>query len=201
MRAALRTATDLVLLFGAALLVRIPQLLGDGRLLDGDEAIVGLMARRLLVAGEAPLVFWGQRYGLSVVEAGAVSGSYGVLGYGDLAVRVGSLVVFALGAFCFLRALLRLDPTRPGRARILALLLVTAPAWGVWALKARGGYGTALAGTFLALYLGLVAAERRRALWPFLAGAAVGLAGAAQPLWLPGAALLTAAALGGRSAP
>ena len=55
----------------AIVLTRLPQLLGDNLYLDGDEAILGLMAKHVSEGRHWSLCFCGQGYGLSILEAGA----------------------------------------------------------------------------------------------------------------------------------
>lgn len=81
-----RTAFYALALVVASLLSRLPQLLSPNLLLDGDEATLGLMAKALAHGRELPIFFWGQRYGFSLVEAGA----------GALAFRLGGVSAIAL---------------------------------------------------------------------------------------------------------
>jgi hypothetical protein len=57
-----RYAAILVVAAGVS---RLPQLTSPHLLLDGDEAILGLMAKHLAEGREAPIFFYGQAYGLS----------------------------------------------------------------------------------------------------------------------------------------
>ena len=50
-------------LIGTGAAARMPQLLSRNLLLEGDECILGLMARHLAAGREFPLFFYGQRYG------------------------------------------------------------------------------------------------------------------------------------------
>ncbi|MEZ5283502.1 MAG: hypothetical protein R2712_01585 [Vicinamibacterales bacterium] len=50
---------------------RLPQLLSPHLFLDGDEAVIGLMARHVADGRALPLFFYGQNYGLALFEAGA----------------------------------------------------------------------------------------------------------------------------------
>src|SRR5262245_26678022 len=53
----------------AVLALRLPWLLSPGFILDGDESIVGLMARHIAQGRELPVFFWGQaHYGFSLLE-------------------------------------------------------------------------------------------------------------------------------------
>jgi len=48
---------------------RLPQLLSRNLLLEGDECILGLMGMHVAQGREFPIFFYGQKYGLSIVEA------------------------------------------------------------------------------------------------------------------------------------
>ncbi len=61
-----------------AVAVRLPHLLGGHVALDGDESIVGLMARDLLEGKRLPIFFYGQRYGLAL-RLDVVAGRHFVL--------------------------------------------------------------------------------------------------------------------------
>lgn len=52
---------------------RLPQILSSNLFLDGDECIVGLMAKHLFEGIEFPLYFYGQFYGFSLLEVGFIS--------------------------------------------------------------------------------------------------------------------------------
>src|SRR5262245_17158176 len=58
-----RQLTTLVVLLCVALLLLGSVLLTSQRYEDGDEGVVGIMARHVLTKGEHPLFFYGQLYG------------------------------------------------------------------------------------------------------------------------------------------
>src|SRR5262249_9449128 len=71
----------LPLLFVAvAVAVRLPHLLGGHVALDGDESIVGLMARDLLEGRRVPVFFYGQRYGLALFEVAPLAAAFRLFG-------------------------------------------------------------------------------------------------------------------------
>lgn len=70
---------------------RIPLFYPDSAILDGDEAILGLMSFSQLENGEMPWFFWGQRYGFTFVEVSAISCFQFLLGYHDYAVKLAML--------------------------------------------------------------------------------------------------------------
>ena len=72
---------------------RLPQLRSPNLLADGDECVLGLMAKYVAQGKEFPLFFYGQHYALSSVEAAA--GALGFLGFGVSAVSL-KLAMLAL---------------------------------------------------------------------------------------------------------
>jgi hypothetical protein len=168
----------------AIVLTRLPQLLGENLYLDGDEAILGLMAKHVSEGRAWPVFFYGQAYGLSIVEAGTGALLFALLGVSDLALRIGMLALWSVGWIGFVLTLRRLDATRETSA--FAALLLLCPAWGTWSLLARGGYVTAFALTHLLLWA-LVALQRERSAKPHALlwmGVGLALLALAQPLWL-----------------
>ena len=53
----------------AAVVTRLPQLTSPALLLDGDEAVLGLMSLHITQGQAWPWFFYGQTYGLATVEA------------------------------------------------------------------------------------------------------------------------------------
>ena len=120
-----------VLLVGIA--SRLPQLLSPHLILDGDEAIVGLMAKHITEGKPVTLYFYGQKYGFAYFEALAGALSFKLFGYGALQLK-SAMLVFWLGALAFFY-LAAAKLTTPFRGFLLALLFALFPAWAVWSLK------------------------------------------------------------------
>jgi len=178
-----RLATIGAFFLAASLLYvsRLP-LLWSGRLVpDGDEAIAGLMALRLLDAGEVPVFFWGQNYGFATLETGVATIFFALFGVSATALKAAMLVLWAAGGAFLSLAARRLAGGGAGFAAIA--LLAASPAWGEWAMKARGGYLTAFLLSAIVIW---ALAPRRNSppllLWTAL-GAGVTLVYLAQPLW------------------
>ncbi len=168
----------------AIVLTRIPQLLSDNLYLDGDEAILGLMAKHVSEGRHGSLFFYGQGYGLSILESGAGALLFLLLGVSDLALRVAMLALWSVGWIGFALTLRGIDATRASTAS--AALLLLCPAWATWSMLARGGYVTAFLLTHLLLWA-LVTLQHERGAKPlaFLwMGVGVALLALAQPLWL-----------------
>ncbi len=174
------------LILGAAgiFLTRLPQFFGESAALDGDEAIVGLMAKHAAEGRELPLFFYGQRYGLTILEAGAAALFFSTFGVSAASLRLSVLVLWALGWIGLTLALWRMSPNSPGYRS--AALLILCPAWSAWSMLARGGYVTAFLLTALCLLLlALIESGRahRWSIWGCL-GVGIGSLYYAQPIWV-----------------
>lgn len=171
------------MLAGIAVVARLPQLLSPNLLAEGDECIAGLMAMHVARGHDFPLFFYGQRYGLAIVETSVAAGSFVLFGAGPIALKGAILAIWIAGAAFYFRAFTRVLGTV--RSFWITLLLVLMPAWAATSMKAWSGYATAFAVTGLVFDLVTVSTERRAAAWT-ATGAASALVYFAQPLWLPG---------------
>lgn len=169
----------------ATFLTRLPQLTGPHLLLDGDEAVLSLMARRAARFEGFPLYFDGQKYGFSSLETASVALHYLAFGASAVTLKIATLWIWIAGAVALCFCLVRAGGMRAGW--IGAVLIVCCPGWGVWSMEARGGYVTAfLFAALFRLTLACEAAEspgpvRRRTAFAaalFATGAAI-----AQPIW------------------
>ncbi len=199
--------TRLVALATLAFGSRLPQLLSPNLLVDGDESVLGLMAKHLAERRELPLFFWGQRYGFSTIEAALAAGAFRIAGVGPVALKVAMLLLWIAGLLCLCRALAAI--VGDTRAFWISCALVLNPAWAVWSMKARGGYLTAFTATSMLLWIVIpfIAAgdgepatadgrrDRETPLRWMAAGALTAVIWLAQPIWLPGIAPIVAWAL------
>jgi hypothetical protein len=171
-------------LIATCVISRLPQLLSPNLLVDGDEATLGLMARHLAHARELPVFFWGQRYGLSTIEAGLGAVAFVVAGTGAVQLKVAMLALWTAGVvFLFLA---QVGVIGLNRSLWITALIVLGPGWAVWSMKARGGYLTAFAATAMLIWL-LAGRQRLTTRNWVAAGVLIALAYVAQPLWVPGA--------------
>jgi hypothetical protein len=142
--------------------------------IDGDEAVVGLMARHIAFLGERPVFYWGQPY-LGSLEAFTAAPLFRLF---DSSTPLLKLVptAYSLG-FLALSALFARQVFGIGAGLATAAYLALPPAmWAVWSTKARGGYAEVLflGQALLVVTLALARSPNRRLamLWGLLAGLA-----------------------------
>ena len=126
------------LVFVAALGLRIALLLTSQSHVDGDEAVVGIMARHV-VQGARPLLFYGQGYGGgAAIEAYLAAVPFVLAGASSVALKSVSLALSML-ALALVHAL---TFRRLGGPVALAAVVILASATALleWNLKTRGGY-------------------------------------------------------------
>ena len=180
---ALPTWACLLVFAAVALLSRLPQLFSRNLLLEGDECILGLMGMHLAKGREFPIFFYGQRYGLSIIEAPAAAVSFLIAGAGPVPLKLAMLSLWTAGTAFYFLAFSRVLGI--ARSFWITLLLVLMPAWAATSMKAWSGYITAYCLTGAVIYL-IAANENRKRLPWFVAGATSALVYFAHPLWLPG---------------
>jgi hypothetical protein len=172
------------------IITRIPQLISPHLILDGDECVVAVMAKHIMHGKGFPLYFYGQAYGLSIIEVLFIIPFYWVLGMSTLAVKLSMLTLWITGVVFFYKALVQIDKTRSTLALLITLLLVCSPAWAVWSMKARGGYLTAFTLTSIVLYLMFHERHGKRLGTYIICGLLVPIIYEAQMLWIPSLLLL-----------
>lgn len=133
------------------------------RVLDSDEAVVGLMARHLVHGREFPVMYWGQGYG-GTIEPMVSAALFAVFGSSVLALKATSLILSAVATLLLVPVGTRLVGARAARLGAAAFWVSTAN-YIVWSTKARGFYWALM---ILGLLVVLVATrladhpERRR---------------------------------------
>jgi hypothetical protein len=190
---------SIVILVALCLVSRLPQLLSRNLMVDGDEAIVGLMANHFAFRHEIPLFFWGQQYGLSTIEAGLAGIVFRLFGLGPIALKVSMLGLWTIGVLFLLHAALNIVGER--RAFWLATVFVLTPMWALWSMKARGGYLTSFTASSALLWLITRERDRQTVSSWFAAGVLTSIIYLAQPLWLPGLVPIVVVALVRRRSP
>src|SRR5919204_2464527 len=164
--------TGLLLVGLAVRLAVIASPIGE---IDGDEAVVGLMARHIAFVGERPVFYWGQPY-LGSLEAFSAAPLFRVFDSSTFVLKlVPAAYSLGFGGLSATRAR-RLFGTGAGLATAAYLALPPAM-WAVWSTKARGGYAELLflGQAVLLATLALARSPNRRLalLWGVLAGLAL----------------------------
>lgn len=120
---------------------------------DGDEAVVGLMARAFL-DGDLSVFFWGQSYG-GVIEPALASLVFAVAGTSTVALKIVPVLLSFVAALLVWRIGKR-TVGEPSASTAGLLFLVYPPAFLWWSTKERGFYWVALV-----LVLGVLLAALR----------------------------------------
>jgi hypothetical protein len=155
-------------------------------MLDGDECVVAIMAKHFYEGRELPLYFYGQSYGFSFIEVLFIQPFYFVFGITDISVKLAMLLMWTIGVLFFYKTLLLFEMKNSLIPICIVLILIFAPTWAVWSMKARGGYLTSFLFTFIVT--SLIFNERlnkKKRIW-IITGILLLLIFESQPLWLPG---------------
>jgi|GEM_PF-3332666 len=164
---------------------RAPLITSNYFVADGDEAIIGLMAKEIVDKGDFKIYFWGQQYGLAVVETSTGALAFKVFGMNVYSLKLAMLALWTMGVLLLFAGVKNLSGWNV--AAIFALLLIAFPAWGLWSMKARGGYITAFVfSAFTGWLISIIYKKQDRktmALW-ILMGFSLVLIWFAQKLWL-----------------
>jgi hypothetical protein len=163
---------------------RLPQVRSPNLLVDGDECVLGLMAKHLAQGKDVPVFFYGQHYALATVDAAVGAAAFLMFGVGALPLKLSMLALWTVGVlFVFLAQSRLLGPTR---SFWITTLLIVNPAWAAWSMKAGGGYLTSFTASAALLWMMTRDRGRQTVVHWLLAGALTALIYLAQPLWLPG---------------
>lgn len=185
----LKLKKEILFIILACLLTRLPQIFSENLFLDGDEAIVGLMAKHFSEGTELPFYFYGQTYGFSFLEVLPLSISFLVFGVSDLTLKLTMLLLWTVGVLLFYLTLKQFKSDNKWLPLLVTLVLVAVPAWAVWSMKARGGYISAFVLFPLITYL-LFHEKSEKAGWiHVLVGFILVTLYETQPLWVPGVGL------------
>ncbi len=175
----------IALLLLVTFISRVPQLLSSNLMLDGDEAVVGLMAKHLMELKEFKLFFYGQNYGLTILESGIAAVVFKLFGISDIGLKISALLIWFSGVVFMFYGFRNIASSQKW-AFIVMTLFVLNPAWSIWSMKARGGYVSAF--LFFSIIFWVASNKKllqRNISWLFL-GVLSLLTYSAQPLWLAG---------------
>lgn len=172
------------LLIFLCIATRIPQLVSEKLLLDGDECVVAIMAKHIAQGKDLPFYFYGQQYGFSFVECLFIIPFYWLFGVTAVAVKLGMLTLWTIGVVVLYRFLRKISTAPPSYSLLITVLFICAPAWAVWSMKARGGYLTSF--TASAILLALLFRNDKKTVHYIAGGVLFALICESQQLWLPG---------------
>jgi len=178
-----RTFGYLVGLSAICIASRLPQLRSPNLLVDGDESVLGLMAKHVAQGKEFPIFFYGQHYALATIEAGAGALGFLISGVNAASLKLSMLVLWTIGVLFSFLALSKILNVR--RGFWITTVLVLNPAWAAWSMKAGGGYITSFTATAMLAWLLVQPRERETILRWLVAGALTAIIYLSQPLWLP----------------
>ena len=179
-----RQYSVLLLLVLVCVVSRVPELVSNKLLLDGDECVVALMAKHMMQGRAFSAFFYGQAYGFSLLECLFIIPFYFLFGVTTLSVKLGMLALWTTGVLFLYKALNEINKGDSWLPFLLILAFILCPAWAVWSMKARGGYLTSFTLTSIVLYL--LARDKMRNLVVFFIGVLCFFIYQSQPLWLPG---------------
>ncbi len=169
------------------LVSRLPQLLSPDLLMDGDECIVGLMAKHFSEGKGIPFFFYGQSYGFSLIEVISIQVAYWIFGISDLAIKLSMISLWMIGIIFFYASIKKTEQLENQWTPLLiAIVFILNPAWGIWSMKARGGYITAFSLSSIITWLIIDEKVNKLRLTPWLIGVLLGVVYQSQPLWLAG---------------
>lgn len=177
----------LIIIILISFVSRLPQLFGENLLLDGDECIVGLMAKHFSEGIGIPYFFYGQSYGFSFFEVGVIRVFYWIFGISDISIKLAMLSLWTMGILFFYKTLKEITSKKNSWIPLLlTLILIFSPAWAIWSMKARGGYLTAFLFSFIIIYLISHKKWKTNLFASFIIGLATTLIYQSQALWLAG---------------
>lgn len=166
---------------------RMPQLLSENLILDGDEAIVGLMSKHFLELKEIPFFFYGQSYGFSFLEVVTIRLFYSVFGVSELAIKLAMLSLWTTGIIFFYKTLKAIGfKNNPWIPLLITLVFIFSPSFAVWSMKARGGYLTTFVLSSIITFLIFNKKSKYSHFASFLIGFLTVVIYQSQALWLAG---------------
>jgi hypothetical protein len=152
------------------------------------------MAKHLAEGKEMPLFFYGQAYGFSFVEVVLARIGFLFFGITNMGVQFPMLLLWAIGLVFHYKTLKNISDIPDNQADtyqnylplLITLFFIFCPAWGVWAIKARGGYLTAF--TLFSVLTYLASHRKYGHTWyfQFVIGAGLVVIFQSQPLFLAG---------------
>ena len=177
----------IILIIIVSILSRLPLLLSENLFLDGDECIVGLMAKHFTEGKGVPIFFYGQSYGFSLFEIIPISISYSIFGISEIIIKITMLCLWIIGIVLFYKTLEEIGYEKNKWAPLLiTLVFVFMPSFAIWSMKARGGYLTAFLLSSAVMYFLFNKKWKNSLFISFVAGLTITIIYQSQALWLAG---------------
>lgn len=168
-------------------LSRLPQLLSENIYLDGDECIVGLMAKHFYEGINIPYFFYGQTYGFSFIEVVAIRIFYWFFGINEISIKLAMLSLWTIGVIFLYKTLKQFGQKyNDWLPLLITITFIFVPSFAIWSMKARGGYLTAFTITYIITYLISNENLNRHLITPFIIGLLSVIVFESQALWLVG---------------
>lgn len=178
---------DVIAIIVVAFLSRLPLLLSQNLFVDGDECIVGLMAKHFMEGKELPIFFYGQAYGFSLFEVIPISIFFSLLNVSVLSLKLAMLCLWVVGIVFFYKTLKQIGFNKNQWTPFLtALVFIFMPSFAIWSTKARGGYLTAFALSSIVMYFLFNKKWENTLFVSFATGLLIILIYQSQSLWLAG---------------
>jgi hypothetical protein len=163
--------------------LRLPYITSPNFFVDGDESMMGLMAKHLSEGREFSVFPYGVAYGFALLETIPAAVGFRLFGPEPTALIGSMLALFLVGLVFYEKAFYALTCDREW-SRGLMLILGLLPVWIVWSMKARGGY---LPAFFLfGVVLWLTTRESLGTKGVVVGGMLVGLLAHSQAFWFLG---------------
>ena len=116
--------------FVLVVVARLPYLLSEHLYFDGDEALLGIMARDLMHLDALPVYFYGQRYGLAILEVISTALFMPIFGSTVWTLKFGGMLLMAI-AFWRLMVVIRSKTDSVWVYVLTLIVLVNIPPWTV----------------------------------------------------------------------
>lgn len=149
-------------------LLHVTVLLTSQRYTDGDESVLGIMARHILTRDARPLFFYGQVYGTgAALESYLATIPFVLLGTSSITLKLVALVLF--WAALILAYMISRFYLSDRAAWWMVILLGVATPLIEWRTKMRGGYAGIPFFTLLIVFIyGQIVEQDRKPWWQYL---------------------------------
>lgn len=153
---------------------------------DGDEAVIGMMARHIVDRGERPIFLYGQAYGGGcAIEAYLATIPFALFGASSIPLKLVALAISL--ATLIVTYLFCISFWDKRMALVTASILAVASPLVEWHTKMRGGYAAMMLLSVVALWVFMAISRKdtARGIWFFFFGTIIGFGLYNKELMLP----------------